>query len=107
MLKVPDRDLYIAMADRWKPTASGKWFAKKYYKMVERAMSGGRHENITKPDRSPKTAASLSRKKMRHMENTSIARYVWLPVEWEDGKPVVRWHDEWRVEDFQSEVLTV
>lgn len=66
-------------------------------------MSGGRHENITKPDRSPKTIASLSRKKMRHMENTSIARYVWLPVEWEGGKPVVRWHDEWRVEDKRQE----
>ena len=23
------------------------------------------------------------------------ARYIWLPIEFEDGKPVVRWQDEW------------
>ena len=23
------------------------------------------------------------------------ARYIWLPIEFEDGKPVVRWRDEW------------
>jgi hypothetical protein len=26
------------------------------------------------------------------------ARYIWLPIEFEDGKPVVRWRDEWRPE---------
>ena len=26
------------------------------------------------------------------------ARYIWLPVEFEDGKPVVRWRDEWTLE---------
>ncbi len=25
----------------------------------------------------------------------SDARYIWLPIEFEDGKPVVRWRDEW------------
>lgn len=23
------------------------------------------------------------------------ARYIWLPIEFEDGKPVIRWRDEW------------
>jgi len=27
-------------------------------------------------------------------------RYVWLPVEWEDGKPVVRWRDSWTLKDI-------
>jgi beta-xylosidase len=26
--------------------------------------------------------------------------YIWLPIEWEDGKPVIRWHDEWKLSDF-------
>jgi len=26
------------------------------------------------------------------------ARYIWLPIEFEDGKPVVRWRDEWTLE---------
>ena len=24
------------------------------------------------------------------------ARYIWLPIEFEDGKPVIRWRDEWK-----------
>jgi hypothetical protein len=23
------------------------------------------------------------------------ARYIWLPIEFEDGKPVINWNDEW------------
>jgi len=25
------------------------------------------------------------------------ARYIWLPIDFEDGKPVVYWRDEWTV----------
>ena len=28
--------------------------------------------------------------------NTSIADYVWLPIEWENDKPVLRWQDSWQ-----------
>ncbi len=27
------------------------------------------------------------------------ARYIWLPIEFEEGKPVVRWRDEWKIFD--------
>jgi len=29
-------------------------------------------------------------------------RYVWLPVEWEGGKPVVRWRDQWTLGDLDK-----
>jgi hypothetical protein len=29
-------------------------------------------------------------------------RYVWLPVEWEDGKPVVRWRDRWTLGEMDQ-----
>ena len=32
--------------------------------------------------------------------NTSVADYVFLPVEWEGEKPVLRWHSEWRPGEF-------
>ena len=38
---------------------------------------------FTIPDRSPRLAVMLSGKLIQHSENTSIARYVWLPIEWE------------------------
>ncbi len=28
----------------------------------------------------------------------SNARYIWLPIEFEDGKPIVRWQEEWTFE---------
>ncbi|WP_459290692.1 glycoside hydrolase family protein [Arthrobacter sp. MDT1-48-3] len=33
-------------------------------------------------------------------ENTAIADYVWLPIRFDGGYPVIAWHDEWRVEDY-------
>jgi hypothetical protein len=94
VLKIPDKDLYIALADRWKPSAFGKWFSKEYYKIVEKALSYGKRSEFTNPDRGPKSVGKLPQKEMRHPENTSIARYVWLPIEWQGEKPVLRWRDE-------------
>ena len=100
VLKLPGKDQYIALADRWKPTAFGKWFSRKYYDLVKKAMSSGRHKNLTQPDRSPRAAGTLPGKLLTHTENTSIARYVWLPIQWDGEKPVIRWRDEWRLEDL-------
>ena len=33
-------------------------------------------------------------------KHPSDARYVWLPIDFENGVPVVRWRDEWSVSDF-------
>ena len=30
-------------------------------------------------------------------QHPSDARYIWLPIEFEDGKPVIRWRDEWDI----------
>ena len=97
IMRIHGIDQYIAMADRWKPTERQKKFGIKYLKLVEKAMSGGKHADITTPDYSPRPAGKLSGKPIIHTENTSIARYVWLPIEWDGEKPLVRWHDEWTI----------
>jgi hypothetical protein len=28
-------------------------------------------------------------------ENLTDSRHIWLPVEWEDGNPVIKWYQEW------------
>lgn len=33
-------------------------------------------------------------------KNPIDGRYVWLPVEWEGDKPVVRWRDSWTLKDI-------
>jgi len=100
VMNVFGTDLFIAMADRWKPTKFQKWFTKIFYKFVKVAMTNKINASLVKPDRNPKPTGKLSYKKKRHFDNTSIARYVWLPIEWQDNIPKVRWFDEWRIEDF-------
>jgi hypothetical protein len=35
-------------------------------------------------------------------KNPIDGRYAWLPVEWEGGKPVVRWRDSWTLRDLDE-----
>ena len=35
-------------------------------------------------------------------EDAIDGRYVWLPIEWEGGKPVVRWRDQWTLADMDK-----
>ena len=35
-------------------------------------------------------------------ENAIDGRYVWLPVEWEDGRFILRWRDEWDLSIFDK-----
>jgi beta-xylosidase len=30
-------------------------------------------------------------------DNLADSRHIWLPIEWENGKPVIRWHQEWNL----------
>ena len=34
--------------------------------------------------------------------NTSIADYVWLPVLWSNGRPVIRWQEAWTPYEKES-----
>lgn len=29
------------------------------------------------------------------------ARYIWLPIGFEDGKPFIQWRDEWNIKELQ------
>ncbi|WP_373060126.1 glycoside hydrolase family 43 protein [Zunongwangia sp. H14] len=29
-------------------------------------------------------------------------RYIWLPIEWENGKPIIKWKDEWDLSFFDE-----
>lgn len=95
VLKIPDKDLYIACADRWQPGKKSAWMTTKVLEGMER-----RFKNYT-PDRAPKETTSLPGKKVLRMENTRKSTYVWLPIEWEGEKPVIRWKDEWRLQDYE------
>lgn len=35
-------------------------------------------------------------------KNAIDGRYVWLPIEWENGKPILRWRDSWTMADLMG-----
>lgn len=94
VLKIPNADLWIACADRWMPY---DWVPSKAEDTV-REFEEGFKDYV--PDLSPKTSQPLAGVECRHYENTCESRYVWLPVEWDGDKPILRWYDEWKIEDF-------
>ena len=93
-MQLPGTDRYVAMADRWKP----EWWVPLLSKQIISGME--RHFKGYTPDRTPKNAQPLPGKEQENIENTFKSRYVWLPIDWEGEKPVIRWRDSWRVDDF-------
>ena len=94
MLKLPGTEKYIALADRWMP----QWYVKPMAKQILSGME--RHFKDYKPDTSPKEITAVPGVLRKHSENTRKSRYVWLPVEWDGEKPLIRWRDEWRAEEL-------
>jgi len=107
VFKVPwKKDLYITIGDRWiadlAERAGDAYGNGRQYELVAELF-----ERMFKPG--PNTAhgpADLSYEMKRAAStleniNTSIADYVWLPVEFEGDKPVLRWQDSWRLEDYE------
>jgi hypothetical protein len=89
------KDLYIAMADRWMGPLSGPDFEEGAYskeigELFARAFASGR------------AIAPADRKRLEdnlHI-NTSLSRYVWLPIRFDEERPSIEWRYEWKVEDF-------
>ena len=94
VLKLPGTEKYIALADRWMP----QWYVKPMAKQILSGME--RHFKDYKPDTSPKEITAVPGVLRKHSENTRKSRYVWLPVEWDGEKPLIRWRDEWRAEEL-------
>ncbi|MBR3271319.1 MAG: family 43 glycosylhydrolase [Clostridia bacterium] len=91
VLRIPGTDRYIACADRWMP----QWYVKPMAKAIQNGMRA--HFKDYTPDTEPKHITSVPGQLQKHGENTYKSRYVWLPIEWEGEKPVIRWQKEWTV----------
>lgn len=94
VIRLPGTDQYIACADRWMP----QWYVKPMAKQIVSGMK--RHFADYKPDLSPRKAEPLPGTLQTHTENTSVSRYVFLPIEWEGEKPVIRWRKEWKTDQI-------
>lgn len=91
------RDLYIALADRWKPKLpekEGEAFATgEFYQRIHE-----KFQRIFDPD----VEFVFTKEDAEDMKiNSSVSDYVWLPLRFEGDKVRIEWTDEWRVEDYE------
>lgn len=89
--QIAGTDRIVIMADRWVPKFV---MTKERYDVIYRAIASNYDKTI---QATMQEKLEMMRSPLMGSADTSIADYVWLPVEWEDGKPMIRWHDEWRV----------
>ncbi|MET0377311.1 MAG: family 43 glycosylhydrolase [Rhizorhabdus sp.] len=94
------RDLYIALADRWLPQFSGQ------PQFESGEMSRLVRSGITKATSTPRQpltpeerAALLPAMAIDNV-NTSVSRYVWLPIKFRGTQASIEWRSQWRVEDY-------
>lgn len=88
------KDLYIALADRWLVHLPKDV----PHNLLEIANSRADDRVETIHDDRFDEVFRLNDPKIRDM---SKAAYVWLPIFFENGRPVIRWFDEWKWEDFE------
>ena len=85
------KDLYIACADRWQPA----WQHLAYDDYAEL------YQSWFDPDMDQTIPQRKQHIPPDGEANTSLADYVWLPIRFEGDFPIIDWHDEWRIEDYE------
>lgn len=81
------RDLYIACADRWLPDEM-RFEYDCYAEVFERMFN---------PEMTPPDWSNMD----WPVEDTSKATYVWLPIRFDGDMPIIEWHDQWKIEDYE------
>ena len=84
VFKVPGKDLYIALGDRWLPEAMDI-----PYDIIEK-----RFEIAFGPEPDKSKIPPIR----QVIERTQIADYVWLPIRFDGEMAYLDWQDEWRIE---------
>lgn len=91
VFKVPGKDLYIALADRWLPDQM-----EMPYETYAGWYSAMFREDATEEEREQ---ARQQMQAAAKPANTSLANYVWLPIRFDGENVRIEWHDEWKLDD--------
>ena len=89
--QIAGTDKIIMMADRWVPEYV---MTKERYDVIYRAIASNYNKSIKA---TMQEKIEMMKSPMMGSADTSIADYVWLPVDWEGEMPVIRWRDAWKL----------
>lgn len=91
------KDLYIAIADRWRPDMPQIYGT--------RFESGEAEQEIQEKFRKIFDSSEefvFTEEDVKDMRiNSSVSDYVWLPLSFRDGKVCIEWKEEWKIEDYE------
>ncbi|MCR5760713.1 MAG: family 43 glycosylhydrolase [Sphaerochaetaceae bacterium] len=92
VFRVEGTDKYIAMADRW---ISYIRIDASLADIIRRVTGSKYRPDLFSCTKEEEKKIYL----INHLEsvNTSLATYVWLPVQWKDDRPFIEWKDEWTI----------
>ena len=98
VVKIPGRNLYVAVADRWMPQIANTTLpAEEAKRMITRYKN---HRPFPRDFSEPRTKDK--RNEVREgWDVTYNSTYVFLPVTFKNGKPQIEWKEEWRIEDYK------
>ena len=101
IFKVPGKkDLYIAIADRWLPNLweDPEFQSGETSRLVRSAIKKATSKPMQKM--SPEEFKAIGHAANTMNVDTSISRYVWLPITFLEGRPQVEWRETWSLDDF-------
>ena len=90
IFKLPDRDLYIALSDRWVPDYPVDAHRADLLRRCVASRYDPIHYQATEEEQ-----AILAAAPMLETANTSVADYVWLPLAFDGCRVRIRWQDRW------------
>lgn len=97
VIKIPGKNLFVAMADRWQPhTFKTDIPRKEWQSFLKRYRT---HKPFPQDFTTPKVADRFYTL-VSPSQDVYKATYVFLPVVVKDGVPMIEWKDEWRLEDY-------
>ena len=97
VIKIPGKNLYVAMADRWQPHTNKTDIPKKEWNSFLKRYKD--HRPYPRDFKTPRPADRFYTL-VNPNQDVYKATYVFLPIVVKDGVPMIEWKDEWRIEDY-------
>lgn len=94
IVKVQGQDKYIAIADRWIPNCL---MDAEKNDIMARTVRSHYDPTAKVTDAEKAKVMPLLMVMFKGKADTSIANYVWLPIEFDGDKAIIKWYNEWRV----------
>ena len=99
VVKIPGKDLWIAVADRWEPHTTGTDYSRRTVEAFAKRYAN--HQPLPQKSKGTEPQVVDRRYKLVDMAHAVYhAGYVFLPITFEDGIPKIFWKDEWKLEEY-------